>query len=163
MIRHWGMVGVLILVALSCEQNQKDRAQLTASSTQSGVEDIAIALSDAGWCAVFSRDRWTYSMMHPDTSRDWSVLKDQNGRFLIVLNGVDAQMGNVFLNQQRVYWLNSRDFNPMTDEHPTVAEAKSEWRTPRGQLAVRLVEKAEKACESALTDTIPKVGIRVGP
>lgn len=158
MIRHGGTVGVLILVSLSCEQSQKDRAQLTASSTQAGVEDIATVLSDSGWCAVFP-DRWTYRIIPSDTTRrDWLVLKDQSGHFFITVTGVagDLQVGNVFVKQQLVYWVNSRDFNPITDEYPTVAEAKSEWGTRRGQLAVRLVEKAEKACESGPAGTSPK-------
>ncbi len=143
-------VAVMLFGAISCEQNHADRAQPVASAIQAGTEDIAAMLREGGGC--LAGRHWVY-LITPGSTGEAMVFKTGNGQFEIMLNGSagDMQSGHVNTEEHEVYWIHTREYRPGADDHPTEAEGRAEWGTPRGQLAVKLVEQAEIACDSSAT------------
>jgi len=143
-------VAMMLFGAISCEQNHADRAQPVASAIQAGTEEIAPMLRKGGQCLVGRL--WAY-MITPDSTGygDAMVFKTGDGEFEVMLSGPAGEMqsGHVNTEKHEVDWIHTREYRPRVDDHPTEAEGRAEWGTPRGQLAVKLVEKAESACDSS--------------
>jgi hypothetical protein len=142
-------------------QADENRASLVTSEVASGSLEIAAVLDTVGECATFGPGSWTYlaglaqAIKHPGVDQVSIVIPLRNGP---VVEGIAS--GLVVLDRGLVFWFDPRDLSDKwavndsagakTIHGPTqtLADGVREWGTPRGQLLVKLAQKAQALCDT---------------
>jgi len=156
--RNAGLLAVS-LWALACDATRDSRNESPAGSVvQPGSSAISDVLDVTGACMRREADWWTYTAKAPTGVRV-SVTRHPNAprQFAVVITEATGEMplGIIDLSKQTVSWSDLRDpgadgvekRDGRTAHAPSHSEqARTEWTTPRGQLLVALILKADSTC-----------------
>ena len=148
MTRH-RMFG-LVLFALGCTSQQAGAGRLTDAKVQFGADDISAVLKAEGHCNPDLPGLKTYEVSEPE-NRSALIRLIGSGVFMVSMDGKDKERTNavVIRSEQQVFWFGpAESFNDSHDLDDPVGqnEARAEWSSPRGQLMLQLVARAESAC-----------------